>query len=290
MQSQPLNRFSEKAAQSFKVPPPLQGHARPGSGLLLGGANPDWLNSRVAAISSLDYYQALIKSMHLPGSQFPVADAGKKGNICTLPTHMSCEAHLQRGHSPNILQPPEAAEIARGHAHTESQAAGLGQSPGPGLCPGQWCALCFHSHAGNLLGPPEDAAGGRYLRLAMILFKMLRSSKAEISASCRKEENKGFECELQTPYHRQPPTPLGELAKFKHPLAAPLDRNASAKLSPPPLPRSATGSRALARRAGGLPEPLGRRGEARAAWGEGRARPSSTTRGTHMPPPNAPKD
>lgn len=40
--------------------------------------------------------------------------------------------------------------------------------------------------------PTEDAAGGRYLRLAMILFKMLRSSKAEISASCGKEENTFF--------------------------------------------------------------------------------------------------
>lgn len=40
--------------------------------------------------------------------------------------------------------------------------------------------------------PTEAAVGGRYLHLAMTLFKMLRSSKAEISASCRKEENKFF--------------------------------------------------------------------------------------------------
>lgn len=37
--------------------------------------------------------------------------------------------------------------------------------------------------------PTEATVGGRYLRLAIILFKMLRSSKAEISASYRKEKN-----------------------------------------------------------------------------------------------------
>lgn len=41
--------------------------------------NPKWFNTQAAAIPSLDYYQALIKSIHLPGSQFPAADAGAKG-------------------------------------------------------------------------------------------------------------------------------------------------------------------------------------------------------------------
>lgn len=55
------------------------------------------------------------------------------------------------------------------------------------------CRACGPGHvkrgSHSCTGSP---AGGRYLRLAKILFRMLRSSKAEISASWRKEENKFF--------------------------------------------------------------------------------------------------
>lgn len=102
MQSQALNHFTEKEAQSFKVSPPPQGHPRPLAGLLF-----ERFNTKVAAIPSLDYYQALIKSVHLAGSQFPVADAGIKG------THMHpAKARIlrnvpQRRHRPAFLQPPK---------------------------------------------------------------------------------------------------------------------------------------------------------------------------------------
>lgn len=67
---------------------------------------------------------------------------------------------------------------------------GLGQSPGsdPAQLSGALCAPMVM--LGTCWWPSEAAAGGRHLRLARILFKMLRSSKAEISASCGKEENK----------------------------------------------------------------------------------------------------
>lgn len=61
--------------------------------------------------------------------------------------------------------------------------------------------------------PCGAAAGGRHSRLARILFKMLRSSKAEISASCGKEESKFSNVSCK--HHLQPLTPLGKLANFK---------------------------------------------------------------------------
>lgn len=92
---------------------------------------------------------------------------------------------------------------------------GLGQSPGsdPAQLSGALCAPMVM--LGTCWWPSEAAAGGRHLRLARILFKMLRSSKAEISASCGKEENK-FST-VSCTHHLQPLIPLGKLANFKHP-------------------------------------------------------------------------
>lgn len=193
MQSQALNYYTEKEAQSFKVPsPPPQGHPRPLAGLVwLASLNPDWFNTKGAATPSLDHYKALIKSIHLPGNQFPVADAGVKG------THMhaaKARILLNTASAPVCLQPPAAAERAHGCGHMALSCRTVAE-PRVLLCPGQWCAPCSHSHAGSLLLVNQSCHWKRDLRLARILFKMLRSSKAEISASWGKREV--FHCELQ---------------------------------------------------------------------------------------------
>lgn len=82
IQSQALNHFTEKEAQSFSSSGTPQ---TIGLGYSL---NPERFNTEVAPIPSLDYYQALIKSVHLPSSQFPVADAGIKGHMHPAKAHV----------------------------------------------------------------------------------------------------------------------------------------------------------------------------------------------------------
>lgn len=110
--------------------------------------NSDWFNTKVAAIPPLDHYKALIKSIHLPGNQFPVADAGIKS------THIHpAKAHvlLNPASGPVLLQPTAAAERARGCGHMVPSCRS-GAEPRALLCSGQRvCTLCSHSHAGSLL-------------------------------------------------------------------------------------------------------------------------------------------
>lgn len=140
IQSQALNHFTEKEAQSFSSSGTPQ---TIGLGYCL---NPEWFNTKVAPIPSLDYYQALIKSIHIPSSR-----RWDKRPYAPCQSTRPAKHSFGAGTAQAFLQPPEEAEIARGHGHTESQAAGLGQSLGLSLCLGQWCALCSHGHAGNLL-------------------------------------------------------------------------------------------------------------------------------------------
>jgi len=76
MQSQALNHLTEKKPRFSKFLLLLRDTPDHWLGYCL---NPEWVNTRAAAIPSLDYYQALTKSVCLPGSQFPGADAGTKG-------------------------------------------------------------------------------------------------------------------------------------------------------------------------------------------------------------------
>lgn len=115
----------------------------------------------------------LTKWAHLPGSQFPIPGTGIKGTCMqqackhTLPEHTPCDTWAQ----PKCF------------------CSSLGLQ---GMWPWPCEERISHSHTGSLSVSCWSTAGGRYLRLARILFRMLRSSKAEISASCRKEEDKFF--------------------------------------------------------------------------------------------------
>lgn len=123
--------------------------------------------------------------------------------------------------------------------------------------------------------PTEATVGGRYLRLAIILFKMLRSSKAEISASYRKEKNFSLWA-AETAY----PISSFWLLWLSWPSSNipwslfPLDGKASGKLSPPLIPRSTTNSQA--HQGWGAVGSARAPRQARAAWGDGPAQPSSS--------------
>lgn len=141
----------------------------------------------------------------------------------------------------------------------------LGQSPGsdPAQLSGALCAPMVMLE--TCWWPSEAAAGGRHLRLARILFKMLRSSKAEISASCGKEENKFSTVSCR--HHLQPLIPLGKLANFKHPFEfGSLEWKQVGSSPHLPFPGAPPVPRDQHTQLQGVPE-------ARAAWGEGTAQP-----------------
>lgn len=229
---------------------------------------------------SLDCYQALIKSVHLPGSQFPVADAGiKSTHTCPAKARVLCA-------QPWCFCSPRRNRT-RGGGHRESHMAGLGQSLGLSLCPGQQWSLCSRGRAGNLLVANWSRSWRKVLTFSHDFIQDVAQFKGGDLCVLQKRGKQVFHCELQTPSHEQPPTALGDIpwsSSFPWIDAQVVSSPHHPFPGAPPSPSSTALPCVLADGAAGFAWALG---QARAAWGEGMAQPSSSPGGTRAPTTNA---